>query len=98
MQGLACRFGEEAATEMLNFSRSHVYALKKVVEEEGLDCEFELRRSYDVYCNDDEADAARQYVRTSQRAGQQWADDVDFIEARFAEQVSTVELSMIRLR
>lgn len=49
MQSFTRRFGEEAATEALNFSRAHVYALKKVVEEEGIDCEFELRRSYDVF-------------------------------------------------
>lgn len=87
MQSLTKRFGEDAAIEALNFSRKHVYALKKVVEEEGLDCEFELRRSYDVFCNDDEAEAARQYVRASQQAGRQWSEDVDFIEAKFAEQV-----------
>jgi len=90
MQALAHRFGEEAATELLNFSRKHVYALKRVVEEEGLDCEFELRRSYDVHCNDREAEAARQYVRASQKAGRQWADDVDFIDGKFAEQVRTL--------
>lgn len=90
MQTLAQRFGEEAATEALNFSRKHVYALKKVVEEEGLDCEFELRRSYDIFCNDGEAEAARQYVRASQKVGKQWTDDVDFIEEILAEQVSAV--------
>lgn len=96
MQSLARRFGEEAATEALNFSRKHVYALKKVVEEEGLDCEFELRRSYDIFCNDGEAEAARQYVRASQWAGKQWSEDVDFIEAKFAEQVSNVQRKTIR--
>jgi len=87
MQSLVRDFGEEAATEVLNSLHAHVYALKKVVEEEGLDCEFEMRRSYDVFCNDDEAEAARQYVRACQQAGQQWTDDVDFVEEKFAEQV-----------
>lgn len=89
MQSLVRRFGVEAATDILNFSRKQVYALKRAVEEENLDCEFELRRSYDVYCNDDEADAARHFVRASQQAGQEWAADVDFIEGEMAEQVST---------
>lgn len=92
MQSLAQRFGEEAAADVLNFSRKHVYALKRVVEEEGLDCEFELRRSYDVYCNDGEAEAARSYIQASQKAGQQWADEVDFIEGKLAEQVRTMKL------
>ena len=87
MQSFTQRFGEEAATEALNFSRAHVYALKKVVEEEGIDCEFELRRSYDVFCNDGEAEAARQYVRASQSAGRQWTDDVALVEAKLVEQV-----------
>ena len=75
MQSFTQRFGEQAATEALNFSRAHVYAIKKVVEEEEIDCEFELRRSYDVFCNDGEAEAAVQYVRNRQSAGQQWTDD-----------------------
>ena len=97
MQSFARRFGEGPATEALNFSRAHVYAIKKVVEEEGIDCEFELRRSYDVFCNDGEAEAAREYVRASQSAGQQWTDDVALVEAEFAEQVSTAERTTICL-
>ena len=91
MQSFARRFGEGPATEALNFSRAHVYALKKVVEEEGIDCEFELRRSYDVFCNDGEAEAARQYVQASQSAGKQWTDDVALVGGKLAEQVSTVK-------
>jgi hypothetical protein len=91
MQSFTQRFGEELATEALNFSRAHVYALKKAVEEEGIDCEFELRRSYDVFCNNDEAEAAVQYVRDRQSAGQQWTDDVALVEAKLAERVSTAE-------
>jgi hypothetical protein len=91
MQSFTQRFGEEAATEALNFSRAHVYALKKVVEEEGIDCEFELRRSYDVFCNDGEAEAAVKYVRDRQSAGQQWTDDVALVDPKLAEQVSAVE-------
>ena len=91
MQFFTQRFGEEAATEALNFSRAHVYALKKVVEEESIDCEFELRRSYDVFCNDGEAEAAHQYVRASQAAGLRWTDDVALVEAQQVEQVSNEE-------
>lgn len=92
MQSLIRRFGVEAATDIINFSRKQVYALKKVVEEEDLDCEFELRRSYDVYCNEHEVDVARDFVRASQQTGQEWAADVDFIEGDMAEQVSTPQI------
>jgi hypothetical protein len=98
MQSFARRFGEGPATEALNFSRAHVYAIKKVVEEEGIDCEFELRRSYDVFCNDGEAEAAVQYVRGRQSAGQQWTDDIALVEAKLVEQVSTAEGTLIYLR
>lgn len=91
MQSFTQRFGEEVATEALDFSRAHVYALKKVVEEEGIDCEFELRRSYDVFCNDGEAGAARRYVRASQAAGRRWTEDVALVEEKLVEQVSTEE-------
>ncbi|KAK4546946.1 hypothetical protein LTR36_001678 [Oleoguttula mirabilis] len=42
------RDGAEVAEEYAAFVQDQVYAMKHVVETEDLDCEFELRRSFDV--------------------------------------------------
>ena len=68
------------------------------MEEEEIDCEFELRRSYDVFCNDGEAEAAVQYVRNRQSAGQQWTDDVALVEAKLVERVSFKQRTRTCLR
>jgi hypothetical protein len=87
VQALAERFGQAAADEMAAFVSKQIYAMKRVVEEEGLECEFELRRSHDVWCNADEAKAAKAYVKASHKTEQRWAVDVDLVEDRLAEQV-----------
>jgi hypothetical protein len=87
MRKLAKQFGEAAAEDIAAFVVKHMYAMKKTVEEEGLDCEFELRRSYDVWCNEKEAGDAKAYVKASHRAGQAWAAGVDLVADKYAEQV-----------
>ena len=64
-----------------------IYAIKRTVEAEGLDCEFELRRSYDVFQDETEAEQACLAFQDSLQAGQKSTKEVDFIGEEFAEQV-----------
>lgn len=49
------KFGAAAADEIARFVWAQSTALKQVIEKEDIDCEFELRRSYDVFKSEDEA-------------------------------------------
>ena len=78
----------EGATEIRDLCIAQIYALKHIVEKEGLDCEFELRRSYDVFLDETEAEEVRKKFDANVKAGERWTQDVDFIGADFVEQVS----------
>ena len=90
--GLAAQYGPEAAETITAYHRAHIHALKKTVDEEKLDCEFELRRSFDVFCNEAEAKAACDSYVASRKAGHAWTEQVDILDSRHIEHVSSNEL------
>ncbi|KAH9904047.1 FAD dependent oxidoreductase superfamily protein [Xylariomycetidae sp. FL2044] len=97
--------GVEEAERFAAFVGAQIHALKDVVERERLDCEFELRRSYDVFVSqqeeeeeedddDDSAAAAEVEVEAGWRAaldrGDAWTRDRDRVGAEFAENLTSV--------
>ena len=84
--GLIERHGLEAAMEFRDLVIDQIYALKEAVESEDLDCEFELRRSYDVFIDEHEAKEIQRKYTTCVKAGHRWTKDVGFVE-KCAEQV-----------
>lgn len=87
VQGLIAQHGPELAMEVRDLVIAQIYALKDVVETEDLDCEFELRRSYDVFIDSDEAENACKNFKASVKAGERWTRDVDLVESKNVEQV-----------
>ncbi|OQO03359.1 hypothetical protein B0A48_11617 [Cryoendolithus antarcticus] len=77
------------ANELAAFVGRQIQALKHVVEEEDLDCEFELRRSYDVFLDPDDAATVRKEFRKAAKEGQEWTRSRILIEDRHLEQTST---------
>lgn len=61
--------------------------MKDAVDREGLNCEFEMRRSYDVYIDNEDAQEAEELYCNAMREGHPWARDFDFVGEEFAEQV-----------
>lgn len=76
------------AQEVAAFVNEQIYAIKDAVESEGLDCEFELRRSYDVFLDEGEAREAEKLFGDSLKMKQKWTRYVDFVGGKRAEQVS----------
>lgn len=81
------RDGLDAASEVRDLTQRQIYAIKDVVEREGLECEFELRRSYDAYLGAEEAEARREEFEACLKDGQAWTREVDWVGPQFAEQV-----------
>lgn len=82
------RYGAAVAEEYATFVNNHIYAIKQTVERESLDCEFELRRSYDVFLDVEEAEKVRKEFQASLKEGHSWTRERHIIDAEFAEQVS----------
>ena len=80
----------DEAMEVVALIRAQIHAIKRTVEAEGLDCEFELRRSFDVYLDAEQAEQARAEFSNSVKTKQWWTEDSDCAAPAFAEQVSLV--------
>ena len=83
------RGGLEAGKEIAEFEISHVHAIKKIVEEEKIDCDFTLCRSIDVWCNEEAAKQARAVYDQMVAYKLQYMDDVIFYGEKHAEGVSS---------
>jgi hypothetical protein len=85
-------FGAAAAAELAAFEAANVYAVKKLVETEGLDCDFQLTRSLDVYLDPKHAKETEAAWRKLASDGVVDLSDVAFISDKDAERVSHTPL------
>jgi glycine/D-amino acid oxidase-like deaminating enzyme len=83
--------GPSDAEAISAFAKAHIYAIKDVVEKESLDCEFELRRSYDVFVKEKDADTIHDGWVHSLNLGEAWTRETDVVGDKFAETVSAVK-------
>ncbi|GAB7356819.1 hypothetical protein MBLNU459_g7700t2 [Dothideomycetes sp. NU459] len=91
IQRLIKEVGLEAAEEYAAFVNNQIHALEDVIINEHIDCEFELRRSYDVFINTNEAEEATKLFQESLAAKQSWTRNVDLIDEKYAEQVTSIK-------
>lgn len=85
------KFGAAAADELARFVWAQSPALKVVIEKEDIDCEFELRRSYDVFKS--EEDAANMEARWKEylAKGCEWTSNVHWTGSEFAERLTSIK-------
>ena len=81
------RHGVEAGSELANFEIAHLKALKDVIFEEGIDCDFNITRNMNVYLNDAAAETAKQKYETLKAQGLSFVDDVHYTPEKHAEGV-----------
>ncbi|KAK6412043.1 hypothetical protein LTR95_018022 [Oleoguttula sp. CCFEE 5521] len=88
--GVARDKGVGVANELAAFVDQQIQALKHLVEEEDLDCEFELQRSYDVFLDPVEAVTVRKEFQAAVREGQEWTRTRSLIESKHLEQMTSM--------
>ncbi|KAF2803428.1 FAD dependent oxidoreductase superfamily [Mytilinidion resinicola] len=82
--------GSSTVDDMAVYVHGIINGLKQIVEEEELDCEFELRRSFDIQLDDDESKRLKRIYDESAKAGSTWTRTVDYIDERFAGQITSI--------
>jgi hypothetical protein len=87
MRNILKEHGLEAANSLAEFVKAQQYHMKDAVDREGLDCEFEMRRTYDVYIDEKDAKEAEELYHAAMEEGHEWARDLDFVGSERAEQV-----------
>ncbi|KAJ5238567.1 hypothetical protein N7468_003186 [Penicillium chermesinum] len=85
------KFGARAAAEVAAFESSQVLAVKELVEQEKIDCDFVLTRACDVILEEKLARETEQAFRELVQSGEANLRDVHFTPRRDAERVSGVK-------
>ncbi|KAJ0385340.1 hypothetical protein COL922a_006575 [Colletotrichum nupharicola] len=80
--------GADEAAKLAAFEASNVYAVKELVESEGLDCDFHLTRAVDVYLDPEHAKQTEAAYRELLKAGKVNLKDVAFTPEQDAERAS----------
>lgn len=80
--------GPEAAKELSQFQASQVYAMKKVAEQEGFDCDALLTRCMEVSLSQPQADEQRKAYESQLEKGLDFIEDVQYIQPKYVEEVS----------
>jgi glycine/D-amino acid oxidase-like deaminating enzyme len=78
-------YGVERAVELCDFEDAHVLAVKELIEKEGIECEFRLVRSFDIYTDRERAKEAKEvYLKMKEEGvakktidGLTWTDEED---------------------
>lgn len=85
-------FGPRVAEELTKFEMQQVMDVKRLVEKEQIDCDFELTRAIDVFVDPRVANPTIKTYKEMKARGFQFSDDLHFIDnPKKAEQVSGVK-------
>lgn len=85
------RYGVAAGGAWAEFEIAHVQAIKKLVAEEDIDCDFTLTRSTDCWAEEEAARKAQANYDLMASLGLPYMDDVDFVYGPKAAGVSGVK-------
>lgn len=85
------RAGVEAAAEIAEFEIENLREVKKVIEEENIDCDFALHRTIDVWCNAEAAKKAKAVYDQMVAHKLEYMNDVVFYTEKDAEGISGVK-------
>ncbi|KAI5460188.1 FAD dependent oxidoreductase [Mariannaea sp. PMI_226] len=84
-------FGIKAAAHLADFEASHVFAVKDLVEKEGLECDFHITRALDVYLDPAHAKKVETTYKEIAKSGTVNLADVAFTPKQHAERISGVK-------
>ncbi|KAH8668884.1 FAD dependent oxidoreductase [Xylariales sp. PMI_506] len=84
-------YGAENAAAVADFEAANVYALKNLVENEGIECDFALTRAIDVYLDEEHAKATEDAYRKLLEVGKKDLSDVHMLKGKDAEEYSGVK-------
>lgn len=79
--------GSTAAGEIVTFIRANIYAVKRVIEKEKLEAESELRRSFDVSLDEEDAKEVKKEFEEQLESEFPLTEDLGYVGEEFAERV-----------
>ncbi|RDW57200.1 hypothetical protein BP5796_12650 [Coleophoma crateriformis] len=83
-------YGSTAAGEFVKFVRANIYGVKRVIEKEKIDAEAELRRSFDVSLNEEDASEVKRQFDEQLQSEFPLTEDVNYVGEEFAERITSL--------
>jgi glycine/D-amino acid oxidase-like deaminating enzyme len=68
-----------------------IQGIKSVVDNEGLECEFELRRSFDVFQDPLEYKKVKRIYEAAKAKNEEWTERVSLVPEEYVQQVTSVK-------
>ena len=84
---LLASHGVDAASELAAFESRNLKAVKKLVEDENVDCDFVLTRAVEAIMEDSVVDMKKSAIDKLRNAGSEGMDDLYFATGAEAERV-----------
>ncbi|KAF2769846.1 FAD dependent oxidoreductase superfamily [Teratosphaeria nubilosa] len=85
------RYGAEAGKQWAEYEIAHVPAIKKLIEDEDIDCNFTLSRSTDCWCNEQAAKKIKATWDLMKSYNFSYLEDVHFVYGARAAAVSGIK-------
>lgn len=93
---LKSKYGEKGAADIFNFEYAHLKAMKELIEEEEIDCDFVLTRAYDIFLAPDvQKNAIENYKEIIKNPYIKYKDDIQIKYGEEARVISKAEKSPV---
>lgn len=79
--------GPEAAAELVRWAEAQRHALQAIAEEENIDCEFQVRRSFDIFFDEAHAAELKAWLAARKEDGVSWLKDTQWVEGPHLDRV-----------
>jgi len=89
------KYGREAAEGIADFEFDHVPAIADLIKKEGIECDFQLTRSFDIYTDVKQAEKAKEnYLKLKEMGvAKSTIDDLEWTGSDRAEEVCQPSMS-----
>jgi glycine/D-amino acid oxidase-like deaminating enzyme len=91
LANLSPTYGKSKVDQIQDYVLGVIDGIKHIVEEEDLDCQFELRRSFDVQLDSEESKRMKKVYEESRKAGFLWTKNTNYVDERMVEQVTSIK-------
>ncbi|KAK2605978.1 hypothetical protein QQS21_003604 [Conoideocrella luteorostrata] len=85
------RHGTEAVAQLVALTTAQRGAIQSIVENENIECEFLIRRSFDMYFDKEHARELKAWLAERQEEGVSWLDDLQWLEGPHLDRITGVK-------
>lgn len=82
--------GPEAAAELVRWAEAQRHALQAIAEEENIDCEFQVQRSFDIFFDEAHAAELKAWLVARKEDGVSWLKDTQWVEGPHLDRVRII--------